>query len=113
MKTLPDEHRLARLAKRLALPERSPDEGFAHRVELAVQAQALAKQAARAQREQLAVELGGGAALALAAHQILTAGDGAAALLLPLTEGLGTLTLVAVAVTLLVALVGGEREALA
>lgn len=109
----PTPDRLARLARRLALPEREPDEAFVARIRLARSAAVLAREAARSRREQLLVELGGGTALLLAAHQIASVGEQAAALLAPLTTGLGGAALAALAGALVLSMLAGEREGLA
>jgi len=109
----PTPDQLARLARRLALPEREPDEGFVARVRLARDADALAREAARARREQLLVEIGGGGALLFAAHQLAQVGEQAAALLAPLATGLGGLALFGLAAAFMVSTLAGEREELA
>jgi hypothetical protein len=106
----PTPDRLARLARRLALPERAPDEAFVARVRLARSAAALEREAARSRKEQLVVEIGGGGALLLAAHQFASVGEKAAALLAPLATSLGGLALVGAAVAMMLATLGGERE---
>lgn len=111
MKPTPDQ--LARLARRLALPERAPDEAFVARVQLARRARALEQEAARDRREQLLVEAAGGGALLFAAHQLATVGEQAAALFAPLAAGLGGVALVGLAATLMVAAMAGGREGLA
>lgn len=108
--TMPDP--LARLARRLALPERDPDPAFVARVQLARRARALEREAARDRREQLLVETGAGAALLLAAHQLAQVGEQAAAILTPLTAGLGGLALLGVAAAMMVLALAGEREGL-
>lgn len=107
----PTPERLARLARRLALPERAPDEAFVARVRLARQARALELDAARDRREQLIVEAGAGAALLLAAHQLADVGERALALVAP--PGLGGLALAGLAAALLISTMAGEREGLA
>jgi hypothetical protein len=111
MKPTPDQ--LARLARRLALPERATDEAFVARVQLARRARALEQEAARDRREQLLVEAAGGGALLFAAHQLTTVGEQAAALLAPLATGLGGVALVGLAAALMVAAMAGGREGLA
>src|SRR5215213_5450054 len=111
MMTTPES--LARLARRLALPEREPDEAFAARVRLARLALALEREAALDRREQVLVELGAGAALLFAAHQLSGVGERAAALLAPLTTGLGGLALFGLVAALLVSTIAGGREGLA
>lgn len=111
MKPTPD--RLARLARRLALAPREPDEPFVARVQLARRARALEQEAARDRREQLFVEAGAGAALLLAAHQLAAVGQQAAALFAPLATGLGGLALVGLAAALIISALAGEREGLA
>ena len=107
-----DDPRLERLAKRLAIPERAPDDHFVSRIDYSLRASALVQHAARERREQLLLELGGGAALLVAAHQLASVGEQAAALLTPATTGLGTLSLAALAASLLLSLfapAGRER----
>ncbi len=106
----PTPERLARLARRLALPERAPDEAFVARVRLARSADALAREAARSRREQLVVEIGGGGALLLAVHQFASVGEQAAALLAPLATSLGGLAFVGAAAAMMLSMMGGERE---
>jgi hypothetical protein len=109
----PTPDRLARLARRLALPERDPDEAFVARVRLARSAADLAREAARSRREQLLVEAGGGAALLLAASQLGRIGEQAAALLAPLATSLGGLALFGLAAAMMLSTLAGEREGLA
>ena len=109
----PTPDRLARLARRLALPERAPDEAFVARVRLARSAADLAREARRSRREQLVIEIGGGGALLLAASQLGRIGEQAAGLLAPLASGPGGLALFGLAAALLVATLAGEREGLA
>jgi hypothetical protein len=112
----PTTDQLARLARRLALPERAPDEAFVARVRLARSAADLAREAARSRREQLVVEAGGGGALLLAASQLGPVGDQAAAFLAPLAGGLGGLgglALFALAAATMLSTLAGEREGLA
>ena len=111
MKPTPEQ--LARLARRVALPERAPDDAFVARVQLARRARALEQEAARDRREQVLVEAGAGAALLLAAHQLTTIGEQAAALLAPLATGLGGVALFGLAASLMVSAMAGEREGLA
>ena len=108
----PTPDRLDRLARRLALPEREPDEAFVARVQLARRAHALEQEAARDRREQVLIEIGGGAALLFAAHQLAQVGEHAAALLTPLTTGVGGLALFGLALALMVSSLTG-REGLA
>jgi hypothetical protein len=79
------------LAKRLALPERPPDEAFVARTRLALRARALAAAEGKARREQALNEIFAIAGLALAARQILPAGEEALALLTPLATGAGVM----------------------
>jgi hypothetical protein len=109
----PTPERLAQLARRLALPERGADEAFVARVQLARRARALEQEAARDRREQVLVECGAGAALLLAAHQLASVGEQAAALFAPLATGLGGVALFGLAAALLVSMLTGEREGLA
>jgi hypothetical protein len=111
MKPTPDQ--LARLARRLALPEREPDEAFVARVRLARSADALAREAARSRREQLLVEIGGGGALLFAAHQLSQVGEQAAALLAPLATSVGGLALFGLAAAMMLSTLAGDREGLA
>ena len=104
---------LHRLARRLALPERAPDEAFVARVRLARSACDLALEAKRSRREQLMIEIGGGAALLFAAHRLGQVGEQAAALLAPLVTGLGGLALFGLAATMMLSTLAGEREGLA
>jgi hypothetical protein len=109
----PTPDRLDRLARRLALPERAPDEAFVARVRLARNAAGLAREAERSRREQLVVEIGGGGALLLAASQLGRIGEQAATLLAPLASGLGGLALFGLAAAMMVSTLAGEREGLA
>jgi len=109
----PTPDRLVRLARRLALPEREPDEAFVARVRLARRADALAGEAARSRREQLLVEIGGGGALLFAAHQLSQVGEQAAALLAPLATSLGGLALFGLAAAMMLSTLAGDREGLA
>jgi hypothetical protein len=109
----PTPDRIARLARRLALPEREPDEAFVARVRMARRADALAREAARSRREQLIVEIGGGGALLLAAHQLSQVGEQAAALLAPLATSLGGLAVFGLAVAMMLSSLAGDREGLA
>jgi hypothetical protein len=111
MQPTPDQ--LARLARRLALPERAPDEAFVARVRLARGADILAREAARSRREQLLVEIGGGGALLFAAHQLSQVGEQAIALLAPLATSLGGLALFGLAAAMLLSTLAGDREGLA
>lgn len=109
----PTPDQLARLARRLALPERAPDEAFVARIRLARSAADLAREAQSSRREQLVVEIGGGGALLLAASQLGQVGEQAAALLAPLATGLGGLALFGLAAAMTVSALAGEREGLA
>ena len=109
----PTNDQLARLARRLALPEREPDEAFVARVRMARSADALAREAARGRREQLIVEIGGGGALLFAAHQLSQVGEQAAMLLAPAVTSLGGLALFGLAAAFMVSTLAGEREGLA
>lgn len=109
----PTPDSLARLARRLALPERIPDEAFVARVQLARRARALEQEAVRDRREQIMIEAGAGAALLLAAHQIAAVGEQAAALFAQLSTGFGGIALLGLAAAVLVSMVAGEREGLA
>lgn len=104
---------LARLARRLALPDRDPDEAFVARIRLARNAADLAREAARSRRQQLVIEIGGGGALLLAAHPLGQVGEQAATLLAPLATGLGGLALFGLAAAMVLATLAGEREGLA
>ncbi len=110
---IPTPDRLGRLARRLALPERGPDEAFVARIRLARSAADLAREAARSRREQLLVEIGGGGALLFAAHQLSQIGEQAATVLAPLATGLGGLALVGLAAAMMISTLAGEREGLA
>ncbi len=109
----PTPDKLDRLARRLALPEREPDEAFVARVRLARSADALVREAARSRREQLLVEIGGGGALLLAASQLGRIGEQAASLLAPLATSLGGLALFGLAAAMMLSTLSGEREGLA
>jgi hypothetical protein len=109
----PTPEQLARLARRLALPERAPDDAFVARVQLARRARALEQEAARDRREQVLVEAGAGSALLLAAHQLTSVGEQAAALLAPLATGLGGIALFGLTAALIVSMLAGGREGLA
>lgn len=109
----PTPDRLARLARRLALPERAPDEAFVARVRLARSADQLAREAAGSRREQLVIEIGGGGALLLAASQLGRVGEQAVSLLAPLATGLGGLALFGLAAAMMLSTLAGEREGLA
>ena len=110
---IPTPDRLDRLARRLALPERAPDEAFVARVRLARSAADLARDSKRSRREQLVVEIGGGGALLFAAHQLSRIGEQAATLLAPLATGLGGLALFGLAAAMMLSTFDGEREGLA
>ena len=109
----PTPDQLARLARRLALPERGPDEAFVARVRRARSAADLAREAARSRREQLLVEIGGGGALLFAVHQLSRIGEQAASLLAPAATGLGGLALFGLAAAMMLSTLAGEREGLA
>jgi len=109
----PTPDQLARLARRLALPERGPDEAFVARVRLARSAANLAREAAHSRREQLVIEIGGGGALLLAAHQLGQIGEQAAGLLAPLATGVGGLALAGLVAAAMLSTLAGEREGLA
>lgn len=109
----PTPDRLDRLARRLALPERAPDEAFVARIRLARSAADLAREAGRSRREQLLIEIGGGGALLLAAHQLGRIGEQAASLLTPAATSLGGLALLGAAVALVLTTLAGEREGIA
>lgn len=109
----PTPDQLDRLARRLALPERAPDEAFVARVRLARSAEGLAREAARSRREQLLIEIGGGGALLLAASQLGRIGEQAATLLAPLATSLGGLALFGLAAAMMLSTLAGERESLA
>jgi hypothetical protein len=80
---VPTPDQLDRLVRRLALPERAPDEAFVARIRLARSADDLVREAGRSRKEQLVIEIGGGGALLLAAHQLGQIGEQAASLLAP------------------------------
>ena len=67
------------LARRLAIPERAPDESFVLRVDRTIDIEVADRAAARARREEVVIELLAAAALFLAARQILSVGDEAVA----------------------------------
>ncbi|MBV8687008.1 MAG: hypothetical protein JOZ90_15585 [Alphaproteobacteria bacterium] len=79
--------RIERLARRLALPERAPDDAFVGRTLLSLQAAALERREAAGRRELLLTELAAGAAVALAARQLVGAGPDTVTLLTPLATG--------------------------
>ena len=108
----PTPDQLARLARRLALPERVPDEAFVARVRLAKSAADLAHEARRSRREQLVIEIGGGGALLFAASQLGQIGEQAANLLAPLATGLGGLALFGLAAAMMLSTLAGDRESL-
>ncbi len=97
------------LARRLAIPEREPDEGFVLRVDRTIDMAEADRAAARARREEIVIELLGAGALLLAARQLLTVGDQTIELVLPLLSLLGGLALVAATLFLFVALLSAER----
>jgi hypothetical protein len=106
----PTPDQMARLARRLALPERAPDEAFLARVRMARSAADLALDARRSRKEQLVIEIGGGGALLLAAHQLGQVGEQAAGLLAPAATSLGGLALLGVAAAFMLSAFAGERE---
>jgi hypothetical protein len=109
--TMPDEKSLARLARRLAIPERAPDDVFVHHVALAMEARAIAEEASRERRSQAILEVAGGAGLLVAAHQFSGLAGNAAALLEPVATSLGGLALLGVAaVALITALAAGAEQ---
>jgi hypothetical protein len=110
---VPTPDRLARLARRLALPEREPDEAFVARIRLARSAAGLAREAERSRREQLVIEIGGGGALLLAAHQLGQVGEQAVGLLVPAATSLGGLALLGMAAAMILATFAADREGLA
>jgi hypothetical protein len=109
----PTPDQLARLARRLALPERGPDEAFVARIRMARGAADLALEAARARREQLVIEIGGGGALLFAVHQLSQIGEQAASLLAPLATGLGGIAVLGLAAAMMLSTLAGDREGLA
>jgi hypothetical protein len=109
----PTPDKLARLARRLALPDRAPDEAFVARIRLARSAADLAREAARSRREQLLVEIGGGGALLIAASQLGRIGEQAASLLAPIATSLGGLALFGLAAAMMLSTLSGDREGLA
>jgi hypothetical protein len=110
---IPTSDPLDRLARRLALPERGPDEAFVARIRLARSAADLAREAGRSRKEQLVIEIGGGGALLLAAHQLGQIGEQAANLLTPVATSLGGLALLGMAAAMILSTFAGEREGLA
>lgn len=108
-----DEARIAALSRKLAIAERAPDEDFVARVDLAREASDLARRARSGRREEIVIEILGGAALLAAVNQLLAVGEGAAALLMPAATGLGALALAWAAAWLLLAVVAVPREGLA
>ena len=97
------------LARRLAIPERTPDESFVLRVDRTVDIEVADRAAARARREEVVIELLAAAAWVLAARHILSVGDEAVELVMPLLSQLGGLALVAATLFLFVALLSAER----
>ena len=106
------EDKLARLAQRLAIPERAPDAAFVARVELEVEALAMIERAARERRGQLAVDISAAGALLLAAKELATIAEPAAELLMPLPSGMEAALFVCAVGSLLVAAVAAVREKL-
>lgn len=102
--------RVARLAARLALPERPADERFVARVQLALEAQAFSEEARRDRREAMIVEALAGAGLLAAANQLAAVGEFAAPLVTPLATGLGGAALLGGLVWLLLSATGAGRE---
>jgi len=107
---VPTPDQLDRLARRIALPERDPDEAFVARIRLARSAAHLAGEADRSRKEQLVIEIGGGGALLLAAHQLGQIGEQAASLLTPAATSLGGLALLGAAAAMILTTVAGERQ---
>lgn len=97
------------LARRLAIPERQPDQGFVLRVDRMIDIEAADRVAARARREEVVIELLAAIALFLAARQLLSIGDDAVTVMLPPLDALGGLALVAATLFLFVALLSTER----
>ncbi|HEX8625813.1 MAG TPA: hypothetical protein VF782_12165 [Allosphingosinicella sp.] len=110
---IPTTDQLDRLARRLALPERAPDEAFVARIRLARSAAELVGEAERSRREQLVIEISGGGALLLAASQLGQIGEQAAHLLAPLATSLGGLALFGLAAAMMLFTLAGDRESLA
>jgi hypothetical protein len=110
---IPTPDPLARLARRLALPERAPDEAFVARVRMARSALDLEREAARSRKEQLVMEIGGGGALLFATHQLSQIGEQAAGLLAPVATSLGGLAFFGLAAAILLSTLAGDREGLA
>ena len=104
---------LAGLARRLALPEREPDDGFVLRVDTAIDVQVAAAASSRGRREQLGTEILAAFALLLGAHQFVDVASSAAELFLPLVTGIGGLAFIWGTVWLLLASISGERESYA
>ena len=113
--TMPDDKRLARLALRLAIPEREPDDTFVHHVALAMEARAIEQAAVKERRSQVMLEVAGGAGLLVAASQVSGIAGQAAALLEPVATSLGGLALVGAAAAAMIAALaaGTERRELA
>jgi hypothetical protein len=109
----PDADPTARLAARLALPERPADESFVARVGLALEARVFVEEARRDRREAVLVEVLAGAGLVAAAHQLTFVGETAAPFLAPLATGIGGIALLWALVWLLLSGISGEREGLA
>ena len=104
---------LARLAARLAIPEREPDEAFVGRVSLALEAKAFEQQAKRTRREELVIHIAAGAGLLAGLNQFADIGSQAAPLLAPLASGMGGAALLWGVVWLALSGFAGEREGLA
>jgi hypothetical protein len=104
-----DERRLRTLSKRLALPERAPDEAFVARTRLALRARALAEAEGRVRRDQVLTDLAALAGLALAARRILPAGEETLALLAPLAAAAGTMAAAWAAASLILTVFAHRR----
>lgn len=108
---MPDQSRLERLARRLALAERAPDEAFVAHFALAMEARALAVAATSERRRQVLLEVAGGSGLLIAAQHVSALGGHAAALLEPVATSLGGLALLgAGAAAMIAALAAGTEQ---
>ena len=97
-----------RVARRIALPERGPDEAFVLRTDLSLRAEALRQSETKVRREQALTEIAAVGGLALAAQQMLKIGEGSEALLMPLIAGGGAMATAWAVGSLLLAVVTRE-----
>lgn len=108
--TMPNDRSLARLARRMAIAERAPDDVFVHHVALAMEARAIAEAAVMERRGQVLLEVAGGAGLLVAAHQVSGFATEAMVLLEPVATSLGGLSLLGAAVAATIASVAAGTE---